>query len=186
MAWTPKTYRYWYDALIDWILANPQGTMEDAAIALDKHVVTVRMVANSDMFKARMEARRRSLNAALETSIASRLLETADVVLETLVERVRDDRDTKKIPLPVLSDIADKTLSKLGYSPKSLPGGGVGQDNNTSVTVIVPVTAAVLQESRDALRALEVRRAEIGEARQDVGGSAVLPTPITLDAVKVG
>jgi hypothetical protein len=119
-AWVPQKFRYWYDGIIDLLLADPTLSQKEIAQRMGRHAVTIGMVMNSDLFRARYEQRRLAQSTALQEKINDRI---AGVAITSL-ELVKEQLDTKRtsVPLAELADVADKALSRLGYGGKTAAG----------------------------------------------------------------
>lgn len=193
MTWSPKKMRAWYDSLVDFILANPDMKLNEVAAHFNRTPQTIYMVTGSDAFKAKLAARRAEFREALDEQIVEKNMKVANVALEAIAERIEDDRDKRKIPIATIGDLADKALNRLGYSPKALPGSQPGAPG--SLTVVVPVSATIIEAARQNLRQLEQQK--VIEYRTSKGveertadsrdGSAASPeTSVTLEAVELG
>lgn len=146
-AWTPARFRYWYDSIIDLLLVEPTLSQKEIAARVGRHAVTVGLIMNSDLFRARYEQRRGEQNAQLTQALNTRLARTAIASLEHIEATLQKKRDT--IPLPELVDVADKALTRLGYGPKN--HAAPVQVNVNNQQVVAPVTAEQLAESRAKL-----------------------------------
>jgi len=113
----PRSFRWWYDSLIDWMIAHPGGSMEDAAKDLGRSAVWLRIVANSDSFQAQYQARRGQLSDAVNQRLASKLTKAAELSLDCIIDRLEQKQD--KVPLPTLLDLQEKSLNRLGYGTNS-------------------------------------------------------------------
>lgn len=145
---------WWHDAIADAMLAHPEWTKQEVAKSLGVSATTIYMVTSSDAFKARWSQRRQQYTEAYDGALQSDMMKVAHQSLG-LMSRIMEERQTA-IPLPILNDIADKTLSRLGYGVKSPAGVQVNVNapgGNTQV--VVPVTASDLEEARRALRRSE-------------------------------
>lgn len=149
---TQRRHSYWYDSIIDWMLGNPRASQRECAKAMGKSEPTIRMIVQSDMFKARYEARRKEINENMAVEIAE---ETSGVALEALREvRKRLTNNPAAIPIGQLTEIAHSTLDRLGYGAKPLVPA-----QNTQVNVTVTVPANALAEAQAAMRNLHQKNA---------------------------
>lgn len=143
-----KPFRWWYDAIIDWRLANPGRPEYECAHAFGVSANYLSLIVNSDMFKARWEQRRRDHSEQLGASVQQKLLGTLDASLDLIQEHLRSKRTA--IPFQQLTDFSNKTLERLGYgAPK---GPGVVINNTQSAAPAVVVSAVDLAEARALLR----------------------------------
>lgn len=147
---TLRRHSYWYDALIDWMIANPGSTIKAIAKEFNKSLPTISMIVNSDMFKARFELRRKELNELMAEEIATETSTVALLSLREVSKRLRDN--PAAIPIGQLTEISHSTLDRLGYGQKPLNSN---QQNNVVVNVTVP--QSVLSEARQSMRELHSR-----------------------------
>jgi hypothetical protein len=157
--YTPQSWQPWYIAISDWMIRNPGGDMTDCARALNRHHATVRYVANSDMFREFHAQRRNMWREGHDFAIMSKMTQVAEKSLDVILSKLEKQSD--RIPMQLVTEIATASLDRLGYAPNG-PGIGVPVQvniDNRQQTVSVPVTAAALEEARDALRAAEQKKA---------------------------
>jgi hypothetical protein len=159
--WQPRGMAWWYWALIDEMLANPELNKTEIAKKLRVTPQCIYLVTNSDTFKLHYEARRREFAAQLDGVIRTRLEKVAGTSLD-LISKVLEAKQTT-VPLETLSEVADKALERLGYGPKASPAVSVTVDNSTQ-TVVAPVSLQVIEEARATLR--EVERSRMLQSRR--------------------
>lgn len=154
----PQSWQPWYVAISDWMIRNPGGDMSDCARDLKRHASTVRYIVNSDMFREFHAQRRNQWREQHDFALVSRITKVATKSLDVILDKMEKQAD--KIPMQLITEIATASLDRLGYAPQG-PANTPVQVNidNRQQTVSVPVTAAALEEARDALRAAEQKRA---------------------------
>ena len=153
MTWTPAKAKPWHESLIDLILLHPDKNMKQLAVILDRTPQSIYYVYGSDLFQAQLAARRRDLNDNLSAGISEKMLRVGNQALDIMLDRLTTQRDT--LPLSGVSEIADQTLSKLGYGGKYNGGQNLEQ---TNVNVVVAVDRSTLEEARSRLREVENRQ----------------------------
>jgi hypothetical protein len=159
-AWKPQKFRFWYDAIIDWMIANPGGTHKDCAEALDRSPGTINMIVASDMFKARWAERRGELNTMYSEAIMLKTGKVAVQALDALSDRL--EQNPRGIPAGVVADIAKQSMEALGFgAPK------VGQPMPTQ-EVHVHVGSDVLAQARERLRTIEGQKLDEGVAPKQI------------------
>lgn len=169
--WQPTKISWWYDAIIDLMMANPQMTKKEIAEQLSCTPAAIYMITNSDIFKARFAQRRDALNSTLDGAIHSKLLAVADKSLGIIADILDKKRDA--IPLPQLESLTDKVLSRLGYGAQTAaPPSPVVVNLNDNRSVVVPVSPSDLETARQALRRSESIKAI--ESRSCDGAPKVL------------
>jgi len=153
MKWQPQKMIWWYWALIDEMIANPECTKKEFAARFKVSEVCIHLVTTSDVFQAYLAERRAGNSKMLDESIRLKLQQTADRVLgviQTVIEKKKD-----AIPLDQLTTLADKTLERLGYGVK---GSGLVVNTSGPTQVVVPVSIQDLEAARRALRMTEAAK----------------------------
>lgn len=137
-----QRFSHWYESIIDWLIANPGGSIRDCAKALGRGESTVYIVTTSSLFKARYAERRREHAALLSSSLIETQENLAFDVLSELHTRVREN--PAKISTQLLTEIANSTLQRLGY--------GAPQTAPQAAPVTVNIDARVMEEARALAR----------------------------------
>lgn len=163
---SPTSWRPWYVSISDWMIRNPGGDLADCARDLGRHAVTIRYIVNSDMFREFHAQRRQEWREHHDFAIVSRMTKVATKSLDVLLEKM--DKQADKIPMQLITELATSSLDRLGYAPKTGPAVQVNVGDNRTQTINAPVTAAALEEARDALRAAERKRAIESRENLDV------------------
>lgn len=166
-----KPFRWWYDAIIDWRLANPGRPEYECAHAFGVSPNYLSLIVNSDMFKARWEQRRQEHSEQLGTSVQQKLLGALDASLDIIQEHLHTKRTA--IPFQQLSDFSNKTLERLGYGAPKTPG--VIINNNQTAAPAVTVSAQDLAEARGLLRRNEESRALASPSPRMVDVTPIAP-----------
>lgn len=167
-----QKYAYWYDSIIEWLLANPSGSVADCARALGRTPQTLYLVTNSDIFKTRYEQRRKEHFSTLSDSILLRTTRVAAKSLEILEARM--ETTPEKITTKQILDVTNSTLSALGYGDK----GPTTQVNvNSQPQVQVTVSPDVLLEARERMRVAQQQNAAANPQMRQVTTAAETPRP---------
>lgn len=174
--WRARRFRYWYDSIIDFLLAEPMLTQKEIAFRMGKSPVTIGLIMNSDIFRARYEMRRLAMSEALQQSINGKLQALAIDAIDATHEKLKLKRDL--IPFEDLVDVTDKTLTRLGYGAKQSAQTAVVINNNAQVTA--PISSEDLERSREKL--LNSQRAKTIEGTFTAGESALAPAANPLAA----
>lgn len=162
-----QKYAYWYDSIIEWLLANPQASVADCARALGRTPQTLYLVTNSDIFRTRYEQRRKEHFSTLSDSILLRTTRVAAKSLEILEERM--ETMPEKITTKQILDVTNSTLSALGYGDK----GPTTQVNvNSQPQVQVTVSPDVLLEARERMRVAQQQNAAANPTMRQVTTAA--------------
>jgi len=117
---------YLHEALADWMLVNPGGTLREMGIHFGYSAPWLCSVINTDMFKAYMAARRVEVSAQVAGSLPQKLEAAAHLATERIIEVIEQAQDSD-----TLIDAFDKVMHRYGYAPKSnAQQGAVIQQNN--------------------------------------------------------
>jgi len=141
------TLNYSHEAIIDWMLSNPEQNQGECAKALGYTQAWLSTIIHSDAFRAEYQRRRSQLNEMIAGGIQTKMAEVSKKALDKL-DSYLDEAETD--PRLVL-DIADKTLHRQGYAPNK---GGVAifaQQNNFNPRAVDKET---LTQARGILRAI--------------------------------
>jgi hypothetical protein len=144
-----QRFRWWYDNIIDWMLANPDKPLADCAKAVGRSADTIRTISNTDIFKSRLADRRTDMNLRMADALVELSSSVAMSSLREIQTRLRDN--PAKIPLGSLSDIADKALNRLGYGVAPV----VPPPQPTTVNVAIQVSPNALKEAQENMRRLQ-------------------------------
>lgn len=153
-----RRFDWWYEIIIDWMMANPGATYVECAKFFRKSPTTISLIVNSDMFRLRLSQRR----AALSSRVTDRVIALTTGVAEKAL-RIVDSKLDNEAQLSAASamDIADRALARLGYNPPNTGASThieVHQDNRT-----LAVSSQVLSDARQKLRANEVQKIAANE-----------------------
>lgn len=170
-----KPFRWWYDAIIDWRLANPGRPEYECAHALGCGVNYLSLIVNTDMFKARWEQRRSEFSDQIGMSVQQKLLRNLDTTLDIIHEQLTTKRTA--IPFRDTTKLMDDTLQRLGYGvPRSGVQVNVGAAPGGTTQVAVNVTD--LHAARALLRSREAERADAGTGPAPI---SISPRPVHRD-----
>lgn len=158
-----RKYAYWYDSIIEWMLANPRGSLKDCAAALGRAPQTLYIVTNSDVFKLRYEQRRREHFESLSQGILLRTARVAEKSLEILEDRL--ENSPEKLSTKQILDTANSTLERLGYGTPAAPQTTVNVHAQPQVSVTV--SPDILSDAREKMRQVQaINAAESPKVQQ--------------------
>lgn len=157
-SWQPAKLQFWYDGIIDIMIAQPGVKLVEIARQLNKTPVTIGLITRSDMFKLRYEERRKSLAAEMDARITSKLGKVAEAGLDLTLEMLETKRGG--IGVQNLKEITLGALDRLGYAPggSSSPSVVVNNHSSAQAAVASPVSAQVLAEARATMQAVEASK----------------------------
>jgi hypothetical protein len=139
-------FRFWYDAIIDWMLVNTDKPLKDCGKAIGRSEHTIYCIVSSDIFKHRYAQRRQEYNERLSANIGDAASGVALAALNEIKSRIDDN--PAKIPTVVLNDIANKALERMGYGVA--PVAPLVQINNDQRSIAVSANA--LLEAKASMR----------------------------------
>lgn len=142
-----KTPRWYHSHIIDWMMANPSGKLEDCATFVGKSPNTISAIIRSDMFQAALAKRKSEYATRQDLVLSTKLTEVAVASLDTILKVIEKKKDA--LPLETLSRVSEGALERLGYGVRP-SGPAVSIQNNVQVNS--PVSAGELNEARQLLR----------------------------------
>lgn len=154
----PKSYHrtkmmFYFDQIIDYMIANPGAKPKEIGNFINRAPTTVSAIINSDMFKARLMARRSEWVKEHDFTIQQRTVAIAEKSMDLILEVLEKKRD--QVPLGQLLEAQNSALERLGFGIKQSPAAvvQVNQQNNSTTVVLPPsVPASVIAEARMAVR----------------------------------
>lgn len=172
-----KNPRWYHSHIIDWMMANPNGKLEDCAKFVGKTQATLSAIIRSDMFQAALAQRKAQYAARQDLVLTEKLTEVSIASLDTILDVIKTKRQA--IPLDQLNSVADGALKRLGYGVEK-PGAATNVQVNVSnqpQQVVVPVALADLEAARQLARQNQQRIASTPSSPSlaaEAGGSAAL------------
>lgn len=151
---------YSHEALMNWLLVNPDRPLRDAAAYFGYTQAWISTVIHSDIFQAKLFARQEKVFAQVAQDLPTKLAGAAHIALERMTEKLTTTEDPK-----YLLDATDKLLHRMGYAPAAARA---------------PQGAPVIQNTQ--INNFSVSSADLNAARElaRTAGQAVLP-PAVLD-----
>jgi hypothetical protein len=178
-------WRWWYPGIADWIIRNPEGSMQECAADLRKAHGTISFIVRTDMFQEYLAQRRQQWQKEHDFTIVAKVTRVAEKSLDLLLDKM--DKQADKIPMQLVTEVATSALDRLGYGPKS-SSNTMNVNVNTGIQqVMMPISAAALEEARDAIRLAEQKKAlegretlELTITSDEVGSSSTTNTQADL------
>lgn len=135
-----------HEAILEYMIANPEKPQNDVAAYFDVTPAWLSMIINSDLFQERLAGVIQQGHEVGIFSVKEKMAATASMALDRLMDRIPLETDVGE-----LTKAANVTLKGLGYgNPKvpELPAGGIHQ---TNVYVASP---ELLQKAKDTMQAV--------------------------------
>lgn len=154
-------WKWWYSAIADWMIANPDGKLADCATALNKSRATISLIIQTDLFKDYLSRRKEQWRQRHDFALVQKTTRVAEAALDSLLSNLEKKKD--QVPINLLNDIASTALDRLGYSPQKQSPASVQvnvQQNAGPQIVHAAISPEALEEAREALRVAERNRAE--------------------------
>lgn len=172
-----KKIGWWHERLADWMIANPDRSLGDAAAHFNCSRAWLSIVKNSDCFKIYWSTRSGDFSTTLNDRAVDTLMgikeKTAGVTemaLEQLASRMELTGDV--MPVATLLDVANLGLKSLGYQAKAA---------SAAPTVNVNVG---LVSAEDLARAREKAQAQFNLKAEVRREQAEAKAPIEVDYVE--
>lgn len=171
-------WRYWYVAIIDWMIANPGRPLKDCAAELGRGESTIYMITETDLFRTHFQQRRAAFSQAHDSELRTKMTALANKSMDILTEVLEKKRDT--VPVAQLTTIAVSALDRLGYSPNKPAATGVTVNlPGSNPTLVTSISREELEEARTAMRLAQQNRAQIPlvsqflpESPREAGGAS--------------
>lgn len=157
---TGRRWRWWYEGLADWLLANPDKTLTAAAQHFNKSLSAISMIRNSDAFRTYFEARKNEFRSRHDEILRGKLTQVATSGLDIILQHMEKKKDA--VPLSLATNVTQSALDRLGFAPKAVAPATNVTVNNVAAPVHVSISIEALEEARAALRVVEQKRGEAG------------------------
>jgi len=149
---------YSHEALINWLLVNPDRPLRDAAAYFGYTQSWLSTIIHSDVFQAKLHRRQQDVFAQVAQTIPSKLGTAVNIALDRITEKLEGCEDQK-----YLLDVTDKLLHRMGYAPAAARN---------------PVGAPVVQTNTQ-INNFTVSASDLGAAR--AMAQAMQPAPLLID-----
>lgn len=145
MAAGPKTLKWWYEQLADWMILNPSEPLKSAAAIFKVTPNYLYLIKNSDAFREYWEARRKRQEDKVSEvhidrmiGVREKITSLADMALDNLMESLEEHQRGARVGAPQLShdallETANMALQKLNYGVPALPSGGGNAQVNVTI-----------------------------------------------------
>lgn len=147
-----QTMNHWHELLADWLLANPGGTLIEAAHALGKHPQTLSIVWNSSTFQEYWKTRRGEFSTQVDRTLLDKLQGISHLALDRIEKQLQEEPEA--VSVPVALQVATKTLEGLGYMGPAKTGastinvsGGQVVISSAPPDILAAARAKLLAES---------------------------------------
>jgi hypothetical protein len=147
----PAKFNYWYETIIDLMIANPDMKQGERAARLGRTQAWMSLIENSHGFRERYALRRAEHSARISQNIEDKLHNVTSLALDKLTDALA----TKDIKPELALQATDTLLQRLGYSGKPQTGAAAQQSGPMVVQIIAPVSAEVLKTAQTSIRAYE-------------------------------
>jgi hypothetical protein len=152
-------WTWWFSAIADAMIRNPDKKIKDIAVMLNKHPNTISMIINTDLFKEYLAQRKEAWRHEHDHALRAKMTDVASEGLDIILEQLKAKRT--QIPLNAALKVTESALDRLGYAPASAPTVVVDNsvhDNRQQTVQVAGLSAKDLEEARAALRLSEQTR----------------------------
>jgi hypothetical protein len=168
-----------HEAIIDYILANPNARLQDVAAHFEVTPPWLSCVIHSDCFRQCIAARRDEISSPVLVELHERLASVAHLALDRLNDKVPLLESVKE-----LKEVADMALDNLGYGTNSAPGS---LHLHAHQHFTQPVDSSVVSEARKRVGSIKPPPAppvlpdnrEVQDAEYHILGPDREPIPAT-------
>lgn len=158
-----KQVRAWHEELIEWTLANPRGSLQEAALFFGATVSWISIVKNSDAFKELYAKRRQEHFDRVSIGVGERITALAEVTIDALTVKMEKNIQADTATIDQLKEVGDMALKALGFGAK---GNTNVQIHAPSTTQNVFVDKATLERAREARRMVQATEVLTIEAQK--------------------
>lgn len=130
---------WWHERLADWMLANPDKSLKDAAPVFNCTPTTIYLVHNSDAFREYWAKVSGAVSKGVADPIVEKCRAAAEMALDELMPKLSLPGTTPEM----LLDTANTLLQRLGYSANA---GGGGPAVQVNVNTVNPAALAAARE----------------------------------------
>lgn len=154
----PKKLNWWYEDVINWMLNHPGSRLGEMAEYFGKTQAWMSVVINSDIFKARLEERRKELNIELDELLIYKMKKVAHSSFDALMEQIAAGGQDMKPAL--LLEVGTRVAEFLEPGEKKKAGRPKNDvsPQQVNVQVVVPVSSNALEEARSKIRQIEAQK----------------------------
>lgn len=146
-----------HEAILNFIIANPQAQTRDIAAFFDVSPGWVSIVINSDAFRARLAERQEKAYGHATAKLRDKLEGVAHQGVERLAEAVENSSDPK-----FLLDATDKVLHRLGFAPRG-PGNLTSSGDINIQQNFAAADPAQLEQARELMEKARALRNKSNE-----------------------
>lgn len=154
-----KRLPWWYDRVIDEMIADPTIKLVDLAKRVGRAQSTLSAIINSDLFKSHYQNRRQQYAMRHDIGILEKNARIAHKGLDAILDVL--DKKKDQVPLPMLKDVTDDALKRMGYGVDT-PAVAVNFNTvNNGNQVVLPSTVSKedLLQAQMAVRQVQAMNA---------------------------
>jgi hypothetical protein len=157
-----------HEAIVDWEILNPGGSMIECGKALkctDTHISVVR---NSDAFIAYRGNRLSKHQSIVSSSVVEKVEDLAKISLDEMNKRFNNP-NVVNIPIDEVRDTSAMALKALGFGQQSQGrNNGNIQGAGGNVVVMIGANQEQLEKAREKLQAVNNNGEDNGESLKDI------------------
>lgn len=143
-----KEVSWWHEAIIDWMLANPEKKLRDCAEHFNVTVSWLSVIKRSDCFRALWEERRAGYSHHVEQTLTDKLTTLSELSLDAQIEKI--EVMGPLMDLDDLRKVGKDAIAALGYG--KTPSVQINNNGEGNVNLI-GVDSDTLAAARDRISA---------------------------------
>lgn len=130
-----KRINWWHERFIDWLIANPNKHIREAAVEFGVTPQWLYMLKNTDMFQDEWRRRSRAHSEALTGTIRDKAFALAEMAIDGATARVQEQLAHGVLTTREALDIVEVTMRRFGYGEGKGAGGAAGAPANVTINL---------------------------------------------------
>lgn len=152
-----KTLKPKHDAIMDWLIANPQAKLGECAAAFGVTQAWLSCIINSDIFQARYQKILGEYRDERILPLRDKLIGIAHQAVDQLAAHMA----TEKVGPDFALKVSDTILNRLGYGTKAAAGVTI---NNVAVVAPQGISREEIEAARERYRMAQAKLVEDAQA----------------------
>lgn len=112
--------RAWHEELIEFTLANPRASLQEASLYFNVTVSWISIVKNSDAFREMWARRRPEHFSRVSAGVSERLVALTEVTVDALTNKVEQETREGTASIATLKEVGDMALKAMGFGNKGI------------------------------------------------------------------
>lgn len=112
--------RAWHEELIEFTLANPRASLQEASLYFNVSISWLSIVKNSDAFREMWAKRRPEHFSRVSAGVSERLVALTEVSIDALTNRVEKEVREGTASIATLKEVGEMALKSMGFGNKGV------------------------------------------------------------------